>query len=271
MRKITEKKTINLLEIIKGIILFVVIIMPLIHVFYENKPKKLAENKLEYRTLLKERDSIEKSLFLMLNSDILSKESFTKKFNENKLAYKKKIKQCNIDKRKILKEFSFNGRNSFHYWLFVFGLSFSFCFLAIRYTFRIIQDSKDHYLRKSQILEASCWIGISLFWVFHSLFIKKADLPTLSYAITMFVISVIIGLSIFYLIKHLASKKNTLRSYKESIINLISLIADIKVDHYFKMATKAITKDNEEEINKDAELLDNKIFSTLDKVTDESK
>ena len=48
------------------------------------------------------------------------------------------------------------------------------------------------------------------------------------------------------------------------------MVADIRANHYFHMAAKAQNIDNKAIIEKDVEIVDEKIFSTLEKVADES-
>ena len=236
-----------------------------------NDRPDVAENNKTYKLLIQQRDSIENLLLAQLATDEITKNTYVDRLRLNTTFYKEKIKECNKEKREIIRSFSFNGRNSFHYWLFVFGLSISFFFLAIRYTYRINIDYKNKHLKKSLIVEASAWIAVSLFWVIHSVFVQNADLPTPVYAGLMFSVCLLIGVSIFYFIKYLIHRKtHTIESYKNSIINLISLISDIRINHYFHMAAKAQNKDNEEIIKKDVEIVEEKIFSTLEKVADES-
>ncbi|QHI38673.1 hypothetical protein IMCC3317_40670 [Kordia antarctica] len=243
--------------------------MSLTHVYFSSKPDGTRENYLEYKSITKERDSVQNLLLLQLSNGIINKEEFIKIFHNKSDIYIDKIKKCNKEKRIIINNFKFNGRKSFHYWLFIFGLSFSFFFLAMRYSYRIVIDHKNKYLKKSLALEASAWMAVSLFWVAHSVFVKNADLPTPMYASVMFGICLLLGLSIFYFIKFLTNRKeHTLKSYKTSIVNLIQLIGEIRVDHYFKMSAKAMTKENKEIISKDSEVMDKKIFSTLEKVAD---
>ncbi|WP_430413124.1 hypothetical protein [Kordia sp.] len=269
MKKTIERQEISAKSIFKGMILFIIIIMSLTHIYFSNQPNGTRENYLEYKSIIKERDSIQNLLILQLNNSTISKEEFILKFNSKSEHYKDKIKVCNKEKRAIINNFKFNGRKSFHYWLFIFGLSFSFFFLAVRYTYQIITDHKKKYLKKSLVLEASAWIAVSLFWVIHSIFVKNADLPKPVYTSIMFIICLLIGFSIVYFIKFLVSRKeHTLQSYKASIIRLIELVGEIRVQHYFHMAAKAKTEENENVISKDAAVMDEKIFSTLEKVAD---
>jgi len=270
MMKITKKQETNKLSaVLKGIILGFVIMMSLYHVCFDDKSKKLVDHKEVYNALIDKRTQIDSELIQNLLNDSLTKQEYALAVIEHKKLFKEKLRACNNEKKNIAYDFTFNGRNSFHYWLFVFGISFSFFFLALRYTFRIISEVKNGDLKKSLIFESIGWIAISLFWVIHTVFKKTDDLPTIIYAITMFSVCIVLGFSIFYSIKYLIHRKeHTLKSYKASIINLIELIGEIRVNHYFKMAAKAMTKENKEIISKDSEVMDKKIFSTLEKVAD---
>ena len=133
MKKITEKQEINIKTVIKGMILFLIIIMSLIHVYFSNKPNGVEENYSEYKSIIRERDSIQNLLMVQLGDNLINNEEYIKQTNIKHELYSSKIKLCNKEKRKIINDFKFNGRKSFHYWLFIFGLSISFFFLAIRY------------------------------------------------------------------------------------------------------------------------------------------
>lgn len=80
-------------------------------------------------------------------------------------------------------------------------------------------------------------------------------------------ISILATFSSIFAVKYF---NNIISSLKSNISQLITLISDIRINHYFQMAAKAQTKDNEAIIKKDVEILDEKIFSTIEKVADES-
>lgn len=268
-KKSQQKANFKIKSIIKGIVLLFAITMSLFHVNFDDISNEQITHKKTYLPIIKERNSSQKLLLAQLENNEITKEQYIKLYKEKYAFYKGKINNYNSKKRELVKIHDFNGRKSFHYWLFIFGLSFSFFFLAVRYAYRIIIDSKDKYLKKSLAIEASAWMAISLFWVGHSIFVKSSDLPTYVYAAIMFCICLMISISTFYFIKYLINRKeHTLKSYKASIVSLIQLIGEIRVDHYFKIAGKAMTKENKEIIFKDSEVMDKKIFSTLEKVAD---
>ncbi|EDP95081.1 hypothetical protein U8527_08635 [Kordia algicida OT-1] len=271
--KITERENNRLYEIFKGIALCFIIVMSLFHSFFPNTTPELERNYKFYKTLLAERDSVENLLITQLENKKISNSEFRNKFYSNKTYYKKEIKNCNNEKRKIAHAFSFNGRRSLHYWLFVFGLSFSFFILSIRYTYKqlLYLKKSNKLLKKAQILESSAWISISIFWVIHSIFVRGSDLPTPVYASILFSICLLIGYSVFYLIKYFVENKlNKITKLKRSISRLVTLISDIRINHYFLMAAKAQSTHGKDEIEKDVEILEEKIFSTIEKVADES-
>jgi hypothetical protein len=272
MKNVETIKRQRIYSLLRGIVIFFLITISLFHIYFDSYPTKSVEkNNNHYDYLTSSRDSIENSLIKQLAIGEITKEIYIDKLSKNKSYYKKQISLCNAEKRQILKDFSFNGRNSFHYWLFIFGLSISFFSLALLYNYRIVKNSKNKFLKKSLKFESISWTAVSLFWVIHSIFVNKADLPTALYAIVTFSICLAIGYSIFYFIKYLVNRKRlTLESYKNSIRRLISLISDIRFNHYFHMAAKAQNKDNEKIIKKDVEIVEKKIFSTLEKVADDS-
>ncbi|AXG69571.1 hypothetical protein KORDIASMS9_01794 [Kordia sp. SMS9] len=120
-------------------------------------------------------------------------------------------------------------------------------------------------------MESVAWISIALFWVIHSVFVNNADLPKPIYGTTLFSICMFISFSIFYLIKYFVEHKlNKIEKLKKSITRLVTLISDIRINHYFQMAAKAQSMHGKEEIEKDVEIVEDKIFSTIEKVADES-
>ncbi|MFK7749249.1 MAG: hypothetical protein AB8B65_12710 [Kordia sp.] len=246
-----------------------IITMSLYHASFPDVPKELESHKYVYKSIIKDRDRIDKELVNKLLSNSLTREEYADTLIKHKQLFKQKLRDCNKEKKAIVHNFTFNGRSSFHYWFFVFGLSFSFLILALRYTYKLVYKLKGGYLKKSLIFESVGWIAISLFWVLHTVFKKTDDLPNSVYILVVFSISILISISIFFLLKHLANRKHhTLKSYKASVINLIELVGDIRVNHYFHIAAKAINKDNEKIISKDSEIMDKKIFTTLEKVAD---
>jgi len=264
-----KKNQYKIKEIIRGIVLFIIITMSLYHVAFNEFSKEQISHKKTYKPIIYERNSKQDELLAKFENNEISKTEFLKYFKNQAKLSKEKINSYNYKKRDLAHEHSFNGRNSFHYWFFIFGLSFSFLILSIRYTYKVIKKSEKGDLKKSLIFESIGWIGVSLFWILHTVFKRTDDLPNIVYILVWFSISVIVSTSIFFFIKHLNYRKeHTLKSYKESIISLITLISDIRVNHYFHMAAKAINKDNEKIIAKDSEIMDDKIFTTLEKVAD---
>ncbi len=265
----TKKNQYKIKEMIRGIVLFIFITMSLYHVAFDEFSKEQLSHKKTYKPIIFERNSNQDVLLDKFENNKISKTEFLKAFRSQAEFSKEKINNYNYKKRELAHEHSFNGRNSFHYWFFVFGLSFSFLVLSLRYAYNIVNKSKKGDLRKSLIFESIGWIGVSLFWILHTVFKKTDDLPSLVYILVWFGISVAVSTSIFFSLKYLANRKeHTLKSYKESIISLIALVSDIRVNHYFHMAAKAINKDNEKVIAKDSEIMDDKIFTTLEKVAD---
>jgi len=51
-----------------------------------------------------------------------------------------------------------------------------------------------------------------------------------------------------------------------AIVSLIALVSDIKINHYFKMASMALNKTNKEFIDKDAQKVNEKIIKTLERL-----
>jgi len=264
-----KKNQFKIKQIFRGIVLFFLITMSLYHVLFDEFSNEQISHKKTYNPIIVERNSSQDLLLDEFEKNKITKSEFLKLYKSQTNFYKEKINNYNYKKKDLALEHSFNGRNSFHYWLFIFGLSFSFFVLSLRYTFRIIYEHKNKNFKKSLLFEASAWMAVSLFWVSHTVFKKTDDLPTTIYALVTFIICFAISFSIFYVLKYMSERKeHTLESYRKSIVNLVTLISDIRINHYFLMAATAMTKDNKKEIEKDVEIVDEKIFSAIEKVAD---
>ena len=92
-------------------------------------------------------------------------------------------------------DFSFNGRSNANFWWWVFGTHLTLlivsCYLAI----------KDNRLKKVGLLKwyephaAISFIAVSLFWMYHTIFMTSKDFPLSIY--TLYLVLVVIPVSYF--------------------------------------------------------------------------
>jgi len=131
----------------------------------------------------------------IFQNNLISKQEYFRIKAENK---KKRIADFRqISKRRKISAigFSFNGRSNSNFWFWVFGTHLTLlivsCYLAI----------KDNRLKKVGLLKwyephaAICFIAVSLFWMYHTIFMTSRDFSVSIY--TLYLVLVIIPLSYF--------------------------------------------------------------------------
>ncbi len=267
MEKSTQKKRRKLANktksIIKGIVLLCAITVSLMHIILPAKSEDMISHKKTYKPIINERDNGSAILLDQLETNKISKEDYIAKLRTHLASSNLKIKKYNEDKKIYALEHSFNGRNSLKYWFFVFGLALSFFVLSLKYVYSNVKHAESNDLKISILLESVAWITVSFFWLLHSIVVKTADFGTMIYLLTGVLISILVAVSIVFFIKYSIIKQFFV---DKSVSELISLISDLKVNHYFKMASKALNSNNKKRIKADAELVDEKIINTLDRI-----
>lgn len=160
---------------------------------YENKDfVSLSKERAELKVFWNQKEKAHDSL--LINNIITKSQYFSvKEINEEK----RKSDFRNIaKKRKILAlNYSFNGRESFHYWVWIFGIFITLlicsCYLAI----------KDSRLKKAGLLKwyephaSVAFILVSLFWMYHTIFKTSKDFELTIY--TLYLVSILVPLSYF--------------------------------------------------------------------------
>jgi hypothetical protein len=253
----------KLISFLKGIALFLIIAMSLLHIFLDEESPEMIEHAKTYRPIINTRNEGYINLLNQLKNNSISKEDYILSLESVMKTAKADLAAYNKKKYELAHEFSFNGRSSFGFWMFVFGLSFSFFVLSIRYTYFNIKNNKAKSLKKSFIFESCAWISVSLFWVLHALFATTEDFSSTFYLLMGVLISILMSFAIVLYLKHVSQKQ--LKVYK-IISNLLTLIGDIKVNHYFKMASIARNDDNKDTIQEDTKIVEEKILKSLKKV-----
>lgn len=209
--------------------------MSLFHVFLNSKSPRAKENNLTYKTLIKSRDSKQNLYLEQLNEGVLSSKEYygvvKKLINESN----KEKKRLNKEKRQINRDFSFRGRSSFHFWVFVFGLVTALFYFACKSLFDELSKGSTF---KHQLVSLSGVI-VACFWIIHLLFFTQSDFNKNTYFLTILGIAVLFSIFTYFLVKYY--------TYKDQIIyNLLSLVGRIKNKHYQRIATKAMYSEKNE-------------------------
>lgn len=250
-------------SIIKGIALFFIIAMSLLHIFLDEQSPEMVSHAKTYRPIINARNEGSQLLLEQLKNNTITKEEYIISYESIMHTAKKDLAAYNKKKYNLAMEFSFNGRSSFSFWMFVFGLSFSFFVLSVRYTYFNFKKNKDNTVKRSFLFESCSWISVSLFWVLHALFATTEDFGTTFYLLLGVLISVLMSFAIVLYLKQAVNKQ--LKVYRV-ISNLLTLVGDVKVNHYFKIAKMASNKDNEDSIKNDTKIVEQKILNSLKQV-----
>lgn len=172
------------------------------------------------RSILKKewnrKEFIHDSIFI---KGLISKEKYFSIKKSNKLKRVSDFRLIAKKRKELSIQFSFNGRNSFHYWLWVFGV-----FLTM-FVVSIFSAMKDARLHKKGLLKwyephsSIVFITISLFWLFHTIFKSDYDFQLNIYL--MFLLCVLFPIS--YFIYHFIRRVFIIEDkLLENIRNLVS-------------------------------------------------
>ncbi|WP_272151852.1 hypothetical protein [Tenacibaculum aiptasiae] len=131
----------------------------------------------------------------LLKNNLITKEEYFVIKEKNEKARIVDFRAISKKRKMIANNLSFNGRESFHYWIWIFGIFFTLfvcaSFLAI----------KDNRLKKVGLLKwyephaAIGFILVSLFWIYHTIFKTTKDFELNIY--TLFLVSVLFPFSYF--------------------------------------------------------------------------
>jgi len=232
MDRSTTKTTENnslISTIFKGTFVFLCISLSLFHVFFNSRPKELSKNNLEYKSLIENRDSKQHEYLEQLKLGTITSIEYYQLANTLISDSNKQKKIINNAKRKITKDFSFRGRSSFHFWLFVFGLITALFYFACKSLFDEITRGSTF---KHQLVSIA-GIIVSCFWFVHLLFFTQNDFNKNTYFFTILGLAGLFTFFTYYLVKYY--------TYKDFIIkDLVALIVRIKSKHYPKALAKVL-------------------------------
>lgn len=116
-----------------------------------------------------------------------------KKKNEgNRIADFKEIAK---ERKKVAVDFSFNGRANANFWFWVFGTHLTLLIISCYLAVKDIRLKKVGLLKWYEPSASISFIAISLFWIYHTIFLKSRDFQFSTY--TTILILIIIPFSIF--------------------------------------------------------------------------
>ena len=250
-QKTTEQSTqktkeVKFLGVLKGIVAFLVVTMSLFHVFFQASSKDYLTHKKTFGTILDNRDdkNIEiikehvldlKKKYPENNTLVSLGEKLISDYKLNNKNSSEKVKEYNNIKRKITSGFSFRGRSSFHFWIFIFGLVSALFYFSCKSLFDEVSKGstfRHHLVSLSGII-------VACFWLIHLLFFTQNDFNKNVYFLTILGLAVLFSVFTYFLVKYY--------SYKDQIIyNLLGLVGRIKNKHYKRIATKAMYSEKNE-------------------------
>jgi len=141
---------------------------------------------------------------------------------------------------KDAQDFSFRGRSSFHFWIFVFGLVTALFYFACKSLFNELAKGSTF---KHQLISLS-GIIVACFWLIHLLFYTQKDFQKNTYFFTILSIAVLCTIFTYFLVKYY--------TYKDQIIlRLLAFISRTKEIHYKSMAKRAVFSEQTKKVLKD--------------------
>ncbi|WP_438712687.1 hypothetical protein ACSTS3_10745 [Aquimarina muelleri] len=202
--------------------------MSLFHVFFASQSPELLNEQSHYKKIVSERDSVNNLHVNKFEEDLISKAEYLSLVKSSFIFYKNKLKNSSAKKRKLAEKFSFRGRSSFHFWIFVFGLVtalFFFSCKSLHDDFSRGSTFKFHFVSFTGIL-------VSIFWFTHLIFLTQSDFTQNKYIAAILIIAVLFSIFTYYLVKYY--------SYKDNLIDKqLSFLERIRVFHYPRIAKKA--------------------------------
>lgn len=267
IRATTESVKRFLINIFAVIFIFVGITASFFHRPFSDKNPEIKKIDQERALLKKSWNLIEHRHDSLLKNNLISKNEYFRIKQTNEKLRIQSFRTIAKKRAKAHADFSYNGRSSFKYWLFIFGvfvtLFTSSCFAA----------TKDYRLKQTGLLRwyepytSISYISVSLFWICHTLFRTSTDYDLTTYSL----IVLITVIPVSYFIYHFLRKSFFI---EKKLKDLILLTFRIRDKHYIDVAVKAkyaerynkalpdtkTVKQNADELDKD---IDNTINGLL--------
>ncbi len=228
-KKIGKGISQNILGSIKGVFAFFLVTLSLFNIFFDSKSEDIADNDKKYDKVVADRK--EKTLIYrnQLKNKELCVEDFILKTDQLKLTCNKKIETLNKEKRKIKQDFSFRGRSSFHFWIFVFGLITALFYFSCKSLFDEFSKGSTF---KHQFVSISGLL-ISGFWFIHLIFYTQKDFSKNTYFFWIFTFAILFSVFTYFIVRYY--------TYKDQIIfKLLNFIDRVNNKHLVDISAKAI-------------------------------
>lgn len=233
--------------------------MSLFHIFFEAHAPESKAIMLEYNeTISYKNTKLNEYLEKLKNKEISTEDYYS--FTHNLLeTTDSKIKRLSSDRIKVNNDFSFRGRSSFHFWIFVFGLVSALMFFSCKSLYHdIVHGSTFRF----QFISLT-GIAISFFWMIHLVFLTQKDFSKHNYFFMIIGCAIPATFFTFFLVKNY--------TYKDDIIlKQLSLIDKIKTIHYPRVALKALYAERNDKamlatdtVKENADAFDDDILTTL--------
>jgi len=267
----SKKNLIIILVILGAVIIFTA---PLVHIYFPKKP----DNVKNFEKGIKEyEESIALDLSELKTRYSKGELSATKYISDRELieqSFKIQSKKLDIELDAIVDSNRVFGFNTLRTFLIGIGIRLPLILYSFIVLFLVLYSKEklktNPYLYKAVTLLYTLSFLISFYLVAWFMIPKskgKGDFTNEFYYYLIGTISILATFISIFMVKYF---DNIISRLKKNISQLITLISDIRINHYFHMAAKAQTKENEAIIKKDVEIVEEKIFSTLEKVADES-
>lgn len=228
-------------SIIAVVLLLIGITASFSHSFFtpfKENPASLELNK-ERSQLKKEWNKKETSHDSVFKNNLISKNDYFLIKNRNEKERKADFIAISKRRKKIGIEFSFNGRNSLHYWLKSFGFSLTFfivsCFLAFKDAILYRKGLLKWYEPKAAI----SFIAISLFWLYHSIFMTARDYFNITYLLVL--LGVMFPLSYFiyhFIIRVFSIEGKLLENIRNLVSHVLNYTKEEKEDEKWELLEK---------------------------------
>ncbi len=165
-----------------------------LHRVLPSENPKIAKLNNERNQLKKDWNSLELAHDSLFIEGLISKEDYFIIKRANKKSRINTFREISKKRKIITHEFSFNGRSSMRYvvmdiWYISYVFLLVSCFLAI----------KDERLKMAGLLKwyepfgSISFIAVSLFWLYHSIFMVKVDFQFTTYIFYLIIVLVVLS------------------------------------------------------------------------------
>ncbi|CAM1344634.1 DUF805 domain-containing protein [Tenacibaculum amylolyticum] len=155
----------------------------------------------------------------LFKNNSISKEKYFKIKEYNKKQRISDFKKISKERKALAHDFSFNGRNSKHYWFWVFGV------FLLMFIITIFSSLKDYRLYKAGLLKwyepysSIVFILISLFWLYHTIFKKNYDFSIDFYLVSLVVILIPLSYFLYHFIRRVFTIEEKLLENNRNLVS----------------------------------------------------